>query len=72
MWKLAAEVAALADIPALSQTLRAESYGLVKGSGLLEWRRRVKEEVKGEALKGWVGNGGDEGWGIGGGDSSNR
>lgn len=63
-WKLAAEVAALVAIPAVSQALSVGSYGLVKGAGVLEGRRRVKEEVKAEALRGWVGNWGDEGWGV--------
>lgn len=64
MWKLAAEVAGLVAVPALSRALGVGSYGLVKGAGLLEARRRVKEEIKESALRGWVENAVDEGWGI--------
>jgi tRNA-specific adenosine deaminase 1 len=64
LWKLTAEVAALVAVPALSETLGVGSYGLVKGAGLLDGRRRVKGEAKGEALRGWVGNEGDEEWGV--------
>jgi tRNA-specific adenosine deaminase 1 len=64
MWRLAAEVAAILAIPALKEALSVENYGLVKGIGLLEARRRIKEEVRGEALMGWVGNEGDEDWRV--------
>jgi tRNA-specific adenosine deaminase 1 len=64
MWQLAAEVAALVAIPALDQVLGMGSYELLKVSELLEGRRRLKEEVKEEALRGWVANEGDERWGL--------
>lgn len=62
MWELASEVAGLVDVLAVSQVLRLGSYELVKSSGLLEGRRKVKEEVKERALKGWVRNEGDDGF----------
>lgn len=65
MWELAAEVAALVTVPAVSQALSLGSYELVKANGLLEERRNVKEEVEDAALRGWVRNEGDEGWGLG-------
>lgn len=40
------------------------TYGEVKGCGLLTPRRRVKEEVWTEALKGWVRNEGDDGYSL--------
>ncbi|OTB02885.1 hypothetical protein M426DRAFT_322306 [Hypoxylon sp. CI-4A] len=46
------------------KTLSAGTYGEVKTSGLLESRRRAKEEVRVEALKGWVRNIGDESFGL--------
>jgi tRNA-specific adenosine deaminase 1 len=70
MWKLAAEVAALVAIPAVSQVLSLGSYELVKSASLLEGRRKVKEEVKEKALKGWVRNSGDEGFGLDAGSQS--
>jgi tRNA-specific adenosine deaminase 1 len=61
MWKLAAEVATLVAVPAVSLAMNVGSYELVKANGL-EGRRRAKEEAKREALRGWVRNEGDEGW----------
>ncbi|RYP19004.1 hypothetical protein DL765_003587 [Monosporascus sp. GIB2] len=42
----------------------ARTYGELKECDLLAARRRVKDEVKAEALKGWVRNLGDEGFGL--------
>jgi tRNA-specific adenosine deaminase 1 len=39
-------------------------YRDVKSGSLLEARRRVKEDVRKEALKGWVKNEGGEEWGV--------
>jgi tRNA-specific adenosine deaminase 1 len=64
MWELAAEVAAIVDVPDITRALRAGLYELVKASGLLEERRRVKAEVKEKALKGWVRNEGDDEFGL--------
>ncbi|KAI0883831.1 adenosine deaminase/editase [Annulohypoxylon maeteangense] len=44
----------------IGKALGAKTYGEMKGSSLLEARRRVKEEARVEALKGWVRNLGDE------------
>ncbi len=64
MWKLALEVAGLAAVPAVETCLRVGKYGVVKQSGLLSERRRVKSEVRDGALKGWVRNEGGEGFGF--------
>ncbi|KAI0011384.1 adenosine deaminase/editase [Xylariaceae sp. FL0662B] len=75
MWALAREVAgALVGgdgggggglaVEEVRRALDAATYGEVKGSGLLEARRRVKEEVTAEALKGWVKNSGDEAFAL--------
>ncbi|RDL41020.1 Adenosine-deaminase-containing protein [Venustampulla echinocandica] len=63
MWKLALDVSVLASVPALERLLRVERYADVKGGGLLEGRRRVKEDVRG-VLTGWMRNEGGEGFGI--------
>jgi len=59
MWAAAVAVAGMLGDEVISQGLRAESYDGVKGGELLEARRRVKEEVRREALKGWLRNTGD-------------
>ncbi|KAK4181433.1 putative tRNA-specific adenosine deaminase [Triangularia setosa] len=62
MWTLAVEVAEGMYGPdgELTKELKRGTYdGVKQGSVLLEARRRVKEEVRGEALKGWVRNMGD-------------
>lgn len=60
MWMAVAEVIALLGIPTLQKALSYTSYMLVKGDGSLEDRRKVKEEVRREALEGWVRNGGED------------
>jgi tRNA-specific adenosine deaminase 1 len=60
MWELAADVASLLDVSAVSQALSLGSYEQFKSSDLLEGRRQVKEEVKETTLKGWVRNSGDD------------
>ncbi|RYO88956.1 hypothetical protein DL764_008646 [Monosporascus ibericus] len=42
----------------------ARSYGELKVSRLLAARRKMKEDVRAEALKGWARNLGDDGFGI--------
>ncbi len=64
LWRLAAEVAALVAVPAVRCALNVESYELVKAAGVLEARRRVKDDVKEMALRGWMRNEGDGLWGI--------
>ncbi|KAL1840835.1 hypothetical protein VTJ49DRAFT_7678 [Mycothermus thermophilus] len=66
MWSAAAEVAALLGPghAEIAGVLAKTTYGEVKKSDLLEGRRRVKEEVRREALKGWVRNIGDEGFSL--------
>ncbi len=60
MWRIAAEVVALLDIPTLQKTLSCNTYQMLKTDELLEHRRKVKEELRSEALKCWFRNGGEE------------
>ncbi|VBB72936.1 Putative tRNA-specific adenosine deaminase [Podospora comata] len=65
MWRLAVEVAEGLHGPEgeLLKELKRGTYDEVKEeSELLQSRRKVKEEVRGEALKGWVRNTGDGGF----------
>ncbi|CAI6333175.1 unnamed protein product [Periconia digitata] len=64
MWGLAAKVAAAVGGTALVQALGEGTYGKVKESGILGARRRVKRDVRSAALKGWVRNEGDDGFGA--------
>lgn len=63
LWGLTKEVARLAgaDDAAAPQ---AETYGDMKECNALEERRRVKEDLRAEALKGWLRNSGDERFGL--------
>lgn len=61
-WKLALEIAALVGVPAIERCLTVGAYGEVKRSALLEERKRVKSEVREQALRGWIRNTGDEDW----------
>lgn len=53
IWNLLFETVGLIDVPALRYILRLSSYLDMKRSKDLEHRRRVKKDVKCEALKGW-------------------
>ncbi|KAH7135641.1 adenosine deaminase/editase [Dendryphion nanum] len=64
MWKAVMQVAGLVVGAEGLGSLRGRSYGEVKRGKGLEWRRRVKEDVRGRGLVGWVRNEGDEEWGI--------
>lgn len=59
MWKTAAEVVALLGNPTLQKTLSCNTYQMLKKDELLEHRRKVKEELRSEALKCWVRNDGE-------------
>jgi tRNA-specific adenosine deaminase 1 len=48
----------------LEMLLGKETYGDVKEGQLLVHRRRVKDAVRSEALKGWVRNTGDDSFGL--------
>ncbi|KAI3392779.1 hypothetical protein diail_5215 [Diaporthe ilicicola] len=58
MWALVEEIAHVVEPNMTAMTLR--DYGNVKESIDLATRRKVKEDVRGQALKGWVRNTGDE------------
>jgi tRNA-specific adenosine deaminase 1 len=64
MWKLALDIATVVSVPLVLQYLKGSSYREVKEGLLLEERRRIKKEVREEALKGWVRNEGGERWGL--------
>lgn len=64
MWRAAADVAVTVTGPALVAVLARRRYGDVKGDGMLGERRRVGQDVKAAALKGWVSNDGDEEFGL--------
>ncbi|KAB5528866.1 adenosine-deaminase domain-containing protein [Coniochaeta sp. 2T2.1] len=64
IWQLAREVAGMERDEELGRALEGEKYGDVKGVGLLDRRRRVKDDVRGEVLRGWVRNVGDEEFGL--------
>ena len=53
IWNLLIDTIGLIDAPALKIALGMSSYLDTKRSKYLEHRRRVKEDVKSEALKGW-------------------
>ena len=60
MWRTAVQIAATIGLPALIQALDQQSYKGVKDGEMLDARRKVKREVKREALQGWVKNSGDD------------
>lgn len=57
MWKLAMDTAMLVGIPAVQKVLSVRTYGDVKAGGLLQGRRKVKDDVRRLALQGWAANG---------------
>jgi len=59
MWAAAADVAAFLGDEGICRELGNGTYDGVKEGELLTARRMVKEEVRGEALKGWLRNVGD-------------
>ncbi|KAK4168635.1 putative tRNA-specific adenosine deaminase [Cladorrhinum sp. PSN259] len=59
MWALTKDVAQKLGDEKLLEVLSAETYDQVKEGRLLEGRRKVKDDVRGEALKGWLRNTGD-------------
>ena len=60
MWSTIIQVLASLRILAFEKCEYHVKYQQIKGDGLLEDRRRVKEEVRTESLKGWVRNEGDD------------
>ncbi|PSN67900.1 hypothetical protein BS50DRAFT_351607 [Corynespora cassiicola Philippines] len=60
LWKIGADIAAVAAIPALTEAIRRGAYGEVKAGAMLGARRKVKDEVKARSLKGWIKNSGDD------------
>jgi tRNA-specific adenosine deaminase 1 len=68
LWKAAVELVSLLDSEpgreVLKRALSAESYAKLKTGALLGTRRKVKEEVRQGALKGWIRNDGDEMFGL--------
>lgn len=64
MWEVAVRVAAAGGLSALSEVFGKPTYADVKAGEAFEARRRVKADVRPEALKGWVENRGDDGFGL--------
>lgn len=64
MWEAAVAVAEMIGDEGTLRELRTERYDGVKEVASLEARRRVKETVRGEALKGWIRNTGDGEFGL--------
>jgi tRNA-specific adenosine deaminase 1 len=60
MWAAAVETAGALGEDEISRDLGKGTYAAVKEGELLVARRRVKEEVRQKALKGWLRNTGDE------------
>ncbi|KAF2020612.1 hypothetical protein BU24DRAFT_3956 [Aaosphaeria arxii CBS 175.79] len=59
MWRGVLEVASMLAVTRVVAALGKRTYADVKGSGVLGARRVVKDDVRREALAGWVRNGGD-------------
>ncbi|KOS18309.1 tRNA-specific adenosine deaminase 1 [Escovopsis weberi] len=65
MWLKARELAdKLGDFPETQEYLGAGAYHDVKNGSMLTERRRVKGEVRGTALMGWIPNEGDSSFGV--------
>ncbi|KAF1958331.1 hypothetical protein CC80DRAFT_490928 [Byssothecium circinans] len=64
VWQVAAQVAAIAAVPMLIEALEKKTYKEVKQTELLAPRRKVKDDVRKAALKGWVQNVGDDAFGL--------
>lgn len=62
MWSLARDIARL--LGAEDAVPKDETYAALKETRRLADRRLVKEVLRAEALKGWVRNSGDEGFGL--------
>ena len=56
IWRAVLDVAALLSMPMIHKAVSSHRYIAIKQTGLLENHRRVKEDVKREALAGWVDN----------------
>jgi tRNA-specific adenosine deaminase 1 len=64
MWELAVEVARMDGVEEVKTLLEVESYSDIRNGDGLADRRRVKDFVRGTALKGWVRNVGDDDFGL--------
>ncbi|KAI9858080.1 MAG: hypothetical protein M1813_007892 [Trichoglossum hirsutum] len=66
MWKMVLDVVVLCGLVGLESIVSGCRYGQVKeGLGVLRERKKVKNEVTDEALKGWTRNDGDDGFQLG-------
>ncbi|KAJ4304844.1 hypothetical protein N0V90_000372 [Kalmusia sp. IMI 367209] len=64
MWKVALQIASVAGVPTLSRALGKARYEEVKANEVLVDRRKVKEDVRREGLRGWAKNTGDDDFGL--------
>lgn len=66
MWEYAREIGGLEDVKsrAICDQLGEKTYKEIKDGRLLVARKKVKEAVYGEALKGWARNTGDDNFSL--------
>jgi len=64
MWRAVADVAHALGSPTLVEAAGQNRYEQFKSESIFEDRRRVANDVKKTALKGWVPNSGDETFGL--------
>jgi tRNA-specific adenosine deaminase 1 len=64
MWHAVAALTTSFNLPAACESCQEETYEELKRSVVLRDRRKVKIDVLETALKGWVSNTGDEGFGL--------
>ncbi|KAI9692254.1 MAG: hypothetical protein M1822_006484 [Bathelium mastoideum] len=60
IWRAVAEIVDAIGTPALRSAVGATTYNALKNAEILKERMAVKDEVKREALKGWMRNEGDD------------
>ena len=56
MWKAALDTMALLALPALAHILSTSQHSRLRALDLFEDRKHVKEDVRKEALRGWIKN----------------
>lgn len=59
LWKLAAEIAVMTATPVVQRALSVATYEELKSGEASASRRKVKQDVRKKALKGWISNGGE-------------
>ncbi|KAF1919146.1 tRNA-specific adenosine deaminase, partial [Ampelomyces quisqualis] len=62
MWKIATQIAGLVGVPLLAKVLGKRTYGDMKTDEVFSHRKRIKQDIRKDALKGWIKNTGDDGF----------